>query len=263
MNTITIATWNVNSLRQRLQHTLDWTEQQSIDIALLQETKVEDQHFPRMELEEAGYNLAYTGQKTFNGVAILSKYPLQDVITKLPGDDQDDHCRYIEAVVNTPDSPIRVISVYVPNGQSPDSDKFDYKMRFFDRLYKRLEVLLSHDEPLIVGGDYNVAPEPIDVHDPKKWHGQVCFHPLEREHFRSLQWLGFTDAYRKLHPNENKFSWWDYRMKQFERNEGLRIDHLLLSARTVDYLTEADIDDTPRSWEKPSDHTPVWCKLAG
>lgn len=260
--TIKIATWNVNSLRQRLEHLLRWIDEASPDVLLLQETKVTDDQFPRMELEDKGYNLAYIGQKTFNGVAILSRLPLEDVVTSLAGDDADEQARYIEALVTTPKGVIRVASAYVPNGQAPDSDKFAYKMKFFDRLYARSQQLLAEDVPLVIGGDYNVAPLPIDVLNPQKQDGTICYHPQEREKLRSLQYLGLSDAFRQFHPQrEQAFSWWDYRAAAFERNDGFRIDHLLLSAEAADACIACDIDPTPRRWDKPSDHTPVWCEL--
>lgn len=257
-----IATWNINSIRQRLPHLLQWIDEKQPDILLLQETKVTDDKFPAMELEEKGYNLAFHGQKTFNGVAILSKYPLEDVVKALPGNEDDDQCRYIEALVSLPDGVARVASVYVPNGQSPDSEKFAYKMRFFGHLRAHAARLLDYEEPLVIGGDYNVAPENEDVHEPQKWFGQVCFHPREREHIRALQYGGFYDAFRLANPETRCFSWWDYRQQAFERDDGLRIDHLLLSPQAADRLKESDIDTAPRSWEKPSDHAPVWCRLA-
>ena len=258
-----IATWNVNSLRQRLQHCVQWCGDSATDVLLLQETKVVDEQFPAMELEEAGYNLAFTGQKTFNGVAILSKYPMEDVVTILPGEPEDDHKRYIEALVTTPQGVVRVVSVYVPNGNAPDSHKFAYKMRFFDRLNKHLSSLLQEDIPLVVGGDYNVAPLPIDVLEPAKKDGSICYHPQERAKWHALEHLGLTESFRMHHPlRENAFSWWDYRAAAYQRNDGYRIDHLLLSAEAADACTASDIDSTPRGWEKPSDHTPVWCELA-
>ncbi len=259
---VKIATWNVNSLRQRLSHLLQWCDDASPDIILLQETKVTDDQFPTMELEEKGYNLAFAGQKTFNGVAILSKFPIEDIITQLPGDEADDHKRYIEAVISTDKGVVRVASVYVPNGQAPDSDKFHYKMKFFDRLYAHTQTLLKHDEPLVMGGDYNVAPLPIDVLHPKEMDGQICYHPHERAKLRAYAYLGLTDAYRMFHPNkEHAFSWWDYRAGAYEKNDGYRIDHLMLSGEAADRCIASDIDTTPRSWDKPSDHTPVWCQL--
>jgi exodeoxyribonuclease III len=256
-----IATWNINSIRQRLPHLLRWLSDTKPDVVLLQETKVSDDQFPAIELEDLGYNLAFHGQKTFNGVAILSKYPLEDVIKTLPGNDEDDHCRYIEALVLAP-QPVRVASVYVPNGQSPDSDKFIFKMHFFERLRAHAAQLLALEEPLVIGGDYNVAPENEDVKHPQRAFGHICFHPREREHFRALEWQGLYDAFRLKHPDDRRFSWWDYRGGAFEMDIGMRIDHLLLSSEAVDRLHEADIDTAPRQWDKPSDHTPVWCRLA-
>jgi exodeoxyribonuclease-3 len=257
-----IATWNVNSVRQRLPHLLSWIADNQPDVLLLQETKCVNEQFPTMELEEAGYNLALHGQKTFNGVAILSRYPLSDVITALPNNEADEQCRYIEAVISLPNgSAARVASVYVPNGQAVDSDKFPYKLGFLDRLHAHLSHLLSYEEMLVVGGDYNVAPDPIDVFNPKKMADQICFHPAEREKLRKIMHLGFYDAYRLKHPQTQEFSWWDYRAGIFDRNEGLRIDYLLLSPQAADRLDECAIDAAPRRAEKPSDHAPVWCKL--
>ncbi len=258
-----IATWNVNSLRQRLEHLIKWSDEFQPDVILLQETKVTDEQFPRMELENKGFNLAFTGQKTFNGVAILSKFPMEDIITTLPGDDSDEQKRYVEALVTTPNGVARIASVYVPNGQAEDSDKFIHKMSFFDRLHKHLSELLEEDMPLVVGGDYNVAPLPIDVLEPEKKDGMICYHPKERAKWRALEYLGLTESFRMHHPHrEEAFSWWDYRQGAFQRNDGYRIDHLLLSGEAADACIASDIDITPRGWEKPSDHTPVWCELS-
>lgn len=258
-----IATWNINSIRQRLAHLQQWLKDTGTDIVLLQETKVTDDKFPTLELEDLGYNLAFVGQKTFNGVAILSKYPLEDVITALPGNEEDEQCRYIEAVVSLPDGDVaRVASIYVPNGQSPDSEKFPYKMGFLERLRAHVSELLTYEEMLILGGDYNIAPEAIDVHEPKKWEGQACFHPKEREHFRALLNLGLYDAFRTTNPQLEQYSWWDYRGGAYQKNDGLRIDHLLLSPQATDRLQSSHIDETPRGLEKPSDHTPVLAVLS-
>jgi exodeoxyribonuclease-3 len=259
--TLTIATWNVNSIKSRLHVLLPWLKEASPSIVLLQELKTTTDTFPYMEIEELGYNIAAHGQKTYNGVAILSKFPLEDIRTSLPGEDTDVEARYIEAVVSLPFSALRVASVYVPNGQSPDSDKFQYKLRFLARLRAHLESLLGFDEPLVVGGDYNVAPYPIDVYDPKRLDGTVCYHPLEREALRSILNLGFYDAFRTLHPQQQSYSWWDYRGNGFEAGHGLRIDHLLLSAYAVDKLQSCEIAQSLRALEKPSDHAPVICEL--
>lgn len=252
-----IATWNVNSVKSRLEHLIKYLKEYSPDVVLLQELKCMTEAFPAMEVEDAGYNIAVHGQKTYNGVAILSKYPIEDVETTLPGDDSDEQARYIEAVTNG----IRVASVYVPNGQSPGSDKFQYKMNFFDRLREHAENLLQYDEKLVIGADYNVAPDDIDVYDPESLRGSTCFHPDEQSKFKAIEALGFTDAFRALHPNRQQFSWWDYRGGAWNYNKGYRIDHLLLSPLAADALTAADVETTPRGWEKPSDHTPVWCEI--
>jgi exodeoxyribonuclease-3 len=214
-----------------------------------------------MEIEELGYNVKAHGQKTYNGVAILSKFPLDDVRTILTGDDSDEAARYIEAVVNLPGTAVRVVSVYVPNGQSPDSDKFQYKLRFLKRLYVHTQSLLKLEEKLVIGGDYNVAPYPVDVYDPQGLDGTVCYHPLERENLRSLLHLGLYDAFRTLHPSQQTFSWWDYRGNGFDTGKGMRIDYLLLSPQATDTLASCEIIQSLREGERPSDHAPVMCGL--
>ena len=258
-----IATWNVNSVKARLEHLKRWLVAAKPDIVLLQELKCEESAFPAMELKGLGYDAAVSGQKTYNGVAILAKGKIADVTAALPGDKSDDHARYIEAIVTLDAArPVRVASVYAPNGQEVGSDKYDYKLRFYQRLAAHMEQLLAREEPLALGGDFNVAPWDIDVHDPKAWRGQVLVSPPERAALRRLLNLGMTDALRVLHPEPGQYSWWDYRNNAWPRNDGLRIDHLLLGARAADRLGEAGIDKTPRGWDKASDHTPVWCELA-
>lgn len=258
-----IATWNVNSVKSRLAHLLEYLKTAAPDILLLQELKCVEDAFPYMEIEELGYNVAVCGQKTYNGVAILSKYPLEDVIKILPGDESDEQARYVEAVVSLEGRAIRVASVYVPNGQSPTSDKFPYKLKFFDRLHDHIEKLLEHEEVLVIGGDYNIAPEAIDVFAPQQLEGTCCFHKDERAKWRRLIHLGLTEAFRAIHPyREKSYSWWDYRGGGWQRDQGMRIDHLLLSPQAADRLKDSDIDKTPRGWEKASDHTPVWAELA-
>ncbi len=259
--TVKIATWNVNSIRARIVHLTDWLRRDKPDIALLQELKITSDAFPYMEIEELGYNISVHGQKTYNGVAILSKFPLSDVATRLPGDDADQEARYIEAVASMNNSALRVASVYVPNGQSPDSDKFQYKLRFFQRLEAHIKSLLQYEEVLVMGGDYNVAPEAIDVYDPKGLEGTTCFHPLERQSFRAITHLGVYDAFRVLHPHEQAFTWWDYRGNGFETGKGMRIDHLLLSPQAADELQSCKIVSDIRALDKPSDHVPVMCEL--
>lgn len=229
-------------------------------MVLLQELKSEAESFPRLEIEELGYNIELVGQKTYNGVAILSKFPLDDVSYRLEGEDEDVQARYIEALVCAP-TPVRVASIYVPNGNEVASEKFAYKMRFYDRLYGHAKQLLAAEEPVILGADYNVAPAPIDVYDHAKLDGSVCYHADERAKLRSLMHLGYYDAFRVLHPEHQQFSWWDYRGGSYAQNKGLRIDHLLCNAQAMDAVQSCVIDETTRGWEKPSDHAPVMATL--
>lgn len=262
MTQITIATFNVNSVKARLANLLAWLDETKTDIVLLQELKCVDEAFPAMEIEERGYNIALHGQKTYNGVAILSKFPLADITRGLAGDESDEQARYIEAVASVPGGAVRVASAYVPNGQDVASDKFPYKLKFFERLRAHWEQRLAYHEIAVLGGDFNCAPSPIDVYDPRALDGTVCYHPAERERLRGLFNLGLYDAFRVLHPEKQQFSWWDYRGNGYERGHGLRIDHLLLSAHAVDQLTACVIDEIPRQQDKPSDHAPVICTLA-
>lgn len=252
----------MNSIKPRLEHLTSWLRETQTDIVLLQETKTIDDNFPAMEIEDLGYNIAIHGQKTYNGVAILSKYPLDDIAKGLAGEPEDEQARYIEAVVSLPGKALRVASVYVPNGQAPDSDKFHYKMRFFDRLKAHASELLAFDEALVIGGDYNVAPLPIDVYDPAKLDGTVCYHPDERAKLHALMYLGLYDAYRIKEPEKPQYSWWDYRAGMYPKGHGYRIDHLLCNAMAVDVLEDVWVDEAPRRLEKPSDHTPVVGKFA-
>lgn len=258
---ISIATFNVNSIKARLPNVLAWVDAARPDIMLLQELKCVDDAFPRMEFEERGYNIETHGQKTYNGVAILSKFPLDDVTRGLPGDDADEQARYIEAVVSVPGSAIRVASAYVPNGQDVTSDKFPYKLKFLERLRAHWQQQLQFNEVAVLGGDFNVAPENIDVYDAPALDGTVCFHPAERERLRALFYLGLYDAWRIANPGKQQFSWWDYRGNGYERGHGLRIDHALLSPQAVDKLISCDIDESPRGEDKPSDHAPVIVRL--
>lgn len=257
-----IATWNVNSVKTRIGHLVEYLRSENApDVLLLQELKCMTEAFPYMEVEDAGYNTAVHGQKTYNGVAILSKLPIEDVILGLP-EAPDDAARYIEGVVSTKEGAVRVASVYVPNGQEPGSEKFQYKMKFFDALYNHIAKTLEYNEKFVIGGDYNVAPEAVDVFDPKSLEGTTCFHIDERRKFRQLLGLGLTDAFRATNDNRQQFSWWDYRQGAWEHNKGMRIDHLLLSPEAADSLAACDVDTSLRGKEKPSDHTPVWCDVA-
>jgi exodeoxyribonuclease-3 len=256
-----IATWNVNSVKSRLPQLLDWLKRENTDIVLLQEIKCVDEAFPSMEIEELGYNLAIHGEKTYNGVAILSKFPLEDVRRGLPSNEGDIHSRYIEAVATVPGGALRVASVYVPNGQTADSEKFPYKLSFLDHLQKHFATLLGYGEMLAVGGDYNIAPEDIDVHDPRLWESSVLTHPEVRSRFRKILNLGIYDAFRMRHPKAEGYSWWDYRAGAFARDNGLRIDHVLLSPQAADKLVDCVVEKAMRAVEKASDHTPVIAEL--
>ena len=257
-----IAAWNVNSIRSRIEHTIKWLKQFNPDILLLQEIKCTDKDFPYEALEDLGYNIAINGQKSYSGVAILSKSPLEDIITKLPGDDGDEQARYIEAVTGN----IRIASIYVPNGTELGTDKFAYKLKFLDRLANHAKTLLSYDETFVLGGDYNIAPTDNDVYDPIRWAGKLHCTDDERTHLRRIINLGLTDINRALHPpntvqGREMYSWWDYRSGAWPKNAGLRIDLLLGSPQAMDRVVGAGIDTEPRGWDKPSDHTPVWCEL--
>ena len=252
-----IATWNVNSIRARLPRVLEWLAEAAPDVALLQEIKTVGEDFPGLEIGELGYNVAVCGQKTYNGVAILAKRPIEDVIAVLPGDDDDDQARYIEAVVGD----VRVASIYLPNGNPVDSAKFPYKLAWMDRLHERVRALLAFEEAVVLGGDYNVAPTDDDVYDPDAWADDALCRPQSRARFRAILYLGLTEAYRALHADAGAYTFWDYQKGRWQRDEGLRIDHLLLSPQAADRLEACDIDRGPRGKEKASDHTPVWCEL--
>lgn len=253
-----IASWNVNSVRARMPILLNWLEDKQPDIVLLQETKVEDHIFPRAEIEDLGYNLATWGQKSYNGVAILAKQPIEDVRCGLPGEEEDTHARYIEAVVGD----VRVASVYVPNGSEVDSISFHYKLRFLERLCRHLQTLLEYEEAFLIGGDYNIAPEAIDVYNPQKAEGDVMFTLEERRMWRKLLNLGLFDALRVQHPSQpDLYSWWDYRAGSWEQNRGWRIDHFLLSPQAIDRLHASGVDSGPRGLERASDHAPVWVEI--
>lgn len=255
-----IATWNVNSVKARIGHLCDWLRSTAPDVVLLQELKCEDAAFPRMEIEDLGYNIALYGQKTYNGVAILSKHLLSDVSRGIP-DFEDEQSRYIEGVISVGQSVIRVASIYVPNGQDPQSDKFEYKKRFLDALAKHTQSLLLERELAVLGGDYNIAPRALDVYDPKSLDGTVCFHPEERARLRTIVNQGWYDAFETLNPNTQQFSWWDYRGQGYAAGHGLRIDHLLASPKAMDKSSRAWADETPRGWDKPSDHAPVLVEI--
>jgi exodeoxyribonuclease-3 len=257
-----VATWNVNSIRQRLDHLTAWLAERSPDIVCLQETKCIDEAFPREPLEALGYNVAVHGQKTFNGVAILSKHKIDEVTPGLPGDDADDHARFMEATISTREGVLRVASIYLPNGNPTGTEKYTYKLNWMDRLFKYAHERLQLEEPFILAGDYNVIPTPDDVYNPTAWQKDALFLPQTREKFRTLANLGLTDAIRSVTRDRGIYTFWDYQAGAWQKNWGLRIDHLLLSPQAADRLTAAGIDTHVRAWEKPSDHVPVHVDLA-
>ena len=250
-----LATWNVNSLKVRLAQVLGWLEENQADVLCLQETKTEDANFPLLELRQAGYQVVFCGQKTYNGVAIISKFAMTDVQYGLPNF-EDMQKRVIAATVNG----VRVVCVYIPNGESVDSDKYQYKLAWLAALQAWLKDEMQRYPKLALLGDYNIAPEDRDVHDPVAWAGKVLCSEPERAAFKGMQQLGLRDAFRLFEQPEKLFSWWDYRMMGFRRNHGLRIDHILLSAAVE--CSACSIDKTPRKLERPSDHTPVWAEIS-
>lgn len=252
-----IASFNVNSIKVRLPNLLVWLEEAAPDIVVLQEIKCEEPAFPALELQAAGYHSVVLGQKTYNGVAILSRQPAEDVLRGLPGDDGDTQARYLEATV----AGIRVAAIYLPNGNPAPGEKFDYKLAWMDRLNARARLLLETEMPVVLAGDYNVIPEPRDAYDAAAWEGDALFRPESRRRFRALLNLGYTDAFRAIHPERIAWTFWDYQAGRWPRDEGIRIDHLLLSPQAADRLEDAGIDKAPRGREKASDHTPIWCRL--
>lgn len=253
-----IATWNVNSIKMRIPHLMEWVKQANPDIVLLQELKTAEDQFPRMAIEELGYNMAMVGQKTYNGVAILSKAPIEMEHTALPGNLADEHARYVEAVIGN----VRVASIYLPNGNPVETEKFPYKLAWLDRLITHAQSLLALEEAVVLGGDFNVCPTDHDVYDPLGFADDALCRPESRARFRALCHLGYTDALRALHPEIGLYTYWDYQAGRWNRDEGLRIDHILLSPQAADRLIASDVDRGPRGMDKPSDHTPVWCELS-
>ncbi len=256
-----IASWNVNSIKVRLDHVLAWIGEAKPDVLCLQEIKTVDEKFPAEAFEDAGYNVAVHGQKTYNGVAILSKSPLEDVTRGLPGDDDDEQARYLEAVIPAKNGIVRVASIYLPNGNPVDSPKYPYKLAWMDRLYERAKELLSYEEAFVLAGDYNVIPTADDVYDPKAWEGDALFLPSSRAQLNKLINLGLTDAFRARCATPHRYTFWDYQRGAWAKDHGIRIDHLLLSPQAADRLENCDIDAHTRGWEKPSDHVPIWCEL--
>ncbi|HYD43796.1 MAG TPA: exodeoxyribonuclease III [Phenylobacterium sp.] len=255
-----IATWNVNSVNARLETVLRWFEAEQPDVACLQEIKCVDEKFPAEPFERLGYNVAVHGQKTYNGVAMLSKTPLEDVRRGLPDGEGDDHARYIEAVVSGP-VPVRVGGIYLPNGNPIGTEKFAYKLTWMDRLHRHAKDLLALEEPLVLCGDYNVIPEPRDADKPESWVTDALFQPESRAAFRGLKNLGLTEAFLEIDGAPESYTFWDYQAGAWNRNHGIRIDHHLLSPQAADRLRACVIHRDVRGWEKPSDHVPVVIEL--
>jgi exodeoxyribonuclease-3 len=257
-----IATWNVNSIKQRVDSAVAWLKERAPDIVCLQETKCVDDGFPREPFEALGYNVAVHGQKTFNGVAILSRLPFDEVTPRLPGDAGDDHARFIEAQVSLEGGVVRVASIYLPNGNPIGTEKYDYKIKWMDRLFHYVHERLALEEPLVLAGDYNVIPAPRDARNPAAWVNDALFLPPTRDKFNALINLGLTDALRAVNDDAGLFTFWDYQAGAWQKNNGIRIDHLLLSPQAADRLVTAGVDKHVRAWEKPSDHVPVFIELA-
>lgn len=250
-----IASWNVNSIRARLPHILDWLKENQPDILCLQELKCTEQDFPFLEIEELGYKANIFGQKAFNGVAFITKHNLSDISYNLPNY-SDEQSRYIEASI---DNKAILASIYLPNGNPLDSEKYDYKLTWMDHFIDHCQNLLKSEKPIILCGDYNIIPENQDVYDPKGWQNDALFHIKTRKKYRKLYSLGFIEAYRSLNPGTEEYTYWDYTKRSWQNNYGIRIDHFLLSPQAADLMDKCYIDKTPRAKEKASDHTPICC----
>ncbi len=257
-----IATWNVNSVKQRLDNILAWLAERRPEIVCLQEIKCVDADFPRDAFESLGYNVAVHGQKAFNGVALLSKLPFDEVAPGLIGDSEDIQARFLEAQISLRDGVVRVVSLYLPNGNPATTEKYTYKLRWMDRLFSFSRERLKLEEPLLLCGDYNVIPMPADARNPKAWVNDALYLPPTRERFRALCNLGLIDAIRAASGDADLYSFWDYQAGAWAKNDGIRIDHILLSPQAADRMIDAGIDRHVRGWEKPSDHVPVYVDLA-
>ncbi|OWU82319.1 exodeoxyribonuclease III [Oceanicola sp. 22II-s10i] len=256
-----IATFNINGIKARSEALLSWLDEAQPDAVMLQEIKSVDENFPAELFEDKGYNVVTHGQKSFNGVAILSKLPLEDVTRGLPGDDEDDQARWIEATVVGDKAAVRLCGLYLPNGNPVPGPKYDYKLAWMERLKARAEALIAAEEPAMMAGDYNVIPQAEDAAKPEAWVEDALFLPQTREAFRRILNLGFTEAFRTRHPEPGHYSFWDYQAGAWQRNNGIRIDHLLLTPQCADLMVDCGIDKEVRGRDKPSDHVPVWVEL--
>ena len=256
-----MRTWNINSINQRTTNLVAWLKAREPDVVCLQEIKCLDANFPAEPFESLGYNVAIAGQKAFNGVAMLSKLPLEDVSRGLPGDPADEQARFIAATVSTPTGAARIASIYLPNGNPINTDKYTYKIKWMDRLFEYCREQLTSEEPLVVAGDYNVIPTPADARFPEAWVNDALFLPETRSRYRALINLGFTEAVRAVSEDPGIYTFWDYQAGAWQKNNGIRIDHLLLSPQASSRLSAAGVDKHVRGWEKPSDHVPVWIDL--
>ncbi len=255
-----IATFNINGIKARAEALPRWLDTAQPDIVLLQEIKSIDENFPRELFEDRGYNVETQGQKSFNGVAILSKYPLEDISRGLPGDDSDEQARWIEATV-VGKKALRICGLYLPNGNPAPGPKYDYKLAWMERLYDRARDLMNSEEPALMAGDYNIIPQAEDAARPDAWREDALFRPESREAFRKILNLGFTEAFRSKTQGPGHYSFWDYQAGAWNRNDGIRIDHFLLTPQAADLMSDCQIDSDVRGQEKPSDHVPVWIEL--
>ena len=256
-----IATWNINGIKARHPNLLRWLEEEKPDIACLQEIKSVDEAFPRADIEALGYNLETHGQKSFNGVALLSRLPFEEVNRGLPGDDEDEQARFIEGIFSTDKGPLRVVSLYLPNGNPVETEKYPYKLNWMRRLIAWSKERLTLEEAFVLSGDYNVIPTADDVHDHDAWWGDALYRTETLELFRELKALGLTEAFRACNGTPHQYSFWDYQAGAWPRNHGIRIDHHLLSPEAADMLKACEIQKDTRDWEKPSDHVPVMMTL--
>ena len=255
-----IATFNINGIKARLPALIDWLAEAQPDVALLQEIKSTDETFPRDHFEDLGYQVETHGQKSFNGVAILSKLPLEDVSRGLPGDEGDEQARWIEATVVGKQA-VRLCGLYLPNGNPCPGPKYDYKLAWMERLFARAKHLMADEMPALMAGDYNIIPQEEDAARPEVWREDALFRPESRTAYRLISNLGFTEAFRSCHPEPGAYSFWDYQAGAWNRNDGIRIDHILMTPACADLLLDCQIDADIRAREKPSDHVPVWLSL--